>query len=145
MPGVTFIDMIYRLLSTKGFDTRQVELCNILFQEPIATSESYDSKVRIILEESGDFWKVKAESCKIKDGRTLSSVWSSNYQCEMHINRASRSKSIDIEGLKKGASSVLDMEEAYNYLRKININHYEFMKGLGSVYRGRTICLQKFT
>jgi acyl transferase domain-containing protein/NAD(P)-dependent dehydrogenase (short-subunit alcohol dehydrogenase family)/acyl carrier protein len=141
MPGVTFIDMIYRLLSTKGFDTRQVELCNILFQEPIATSESYDSKVRIILEESGDFWKVKAESCKIKDGRTLSSVWSSNYQCEMHINRASRSKSIDIEGLKKGASSVLDMEEAYNYLRKININHYEFMKGLGSVYRGKDYML----
>ena len=46
MPGVTFLDLIYRMLKGKGFVPQEMELHDILFKEPIATTDSYDKKIR---------------------------------------------------------------------------------------------------
>lgn len=141
VPGVTFLDIIYRFLKSKGFNIQEVEFRRILFLEPVATAESFDKKIQIILEKSGNYWTIKTSSQKFKDNQPLSSEWISNFQGEIHINKETLSKKIDIDGLKQNSKGVYDMDNAYLFSRKAGLYHYEFMKLLGQVYEGEDYVL----
>ncbi|MBZ9609088.1 SDR family NAD(P)-dependent oxidoreductase [Clostridium estertheticum] len=136
MPGVTLLDMIYRFLKTKGINLKEVELKNVLFSEPVSTSEEYDKKIRVTFKEKGNGYNVVAKSQKVKDGVVLSDTWDENLRCDVHFTIMYNTKSIDIESIKNSSIRTEDMDYAYNYVRKIDINHREFMKVLGKLYYG---------
>ncbi len=142
MPGVTYLDMIYRLLISKGFEHEKIELRNIIFKEPIITTSSYDKKIHMTFEESSDKWKAVSMSQKIKNNEILEENKAINFECDVLIdNNDILNKRINIQELKNCAISELDMDKAYGYARNVQINHYEFMKGLGRIYEGETYLL----
>ncbi|MFH0348560.1 SDR family NAD(P)-dependent oxidoreductase [Bacillus vallismortis] len=143
MPGVTFLDLIYKLLQAKGFNPEQVELRHILFKEAVATTEFYDKKVYINIyrDETNPFWTVVAKSKKVKNGLELEDEWVENLQCELHLIEAKKEQPINIEELKRSADEVVDLDSVYSLARQLDINHYEFMKGLGTLYKGERFVL----
>nr|WP_139488192.1 SDR family NAD(P)-dependent oxidoreductase [Brevibacillus dissolubilis] len=138
MPGVTFIDMICRGLIAHGLDPKKLELRNILFKEPIATSEEYDKEIEITVEKakSGKHHIVTCKSLKVKNGKTVHPDWVENFQCQLIKADEITPPTIDLEALKKKSGHIIDMDTAYSFIRQIDINHFVFMKGLGQIYEG---------
>lgn len=138
MPGVTLLDMIYRFVQTKGIDPQQVELRRVLFREAVSTSEHYDKKIRISFKKQESGYLVIAESRKVKDGAALEDGWDENLRCELVLEPLSGAvrRSIDIPRIIRDSHRVEDMDHAYGYVRRIDIRHLEFMKGLGKLYYG---------
>ncbi|AZS14156.1 SDR family NAD(P)-dependent oxidoreductase [Paenibacillus lutimineralis] len=147
MPGVTLLDMIYRFLQSKGIVLRDIELRKILFSEPISTSEYYDKKIRISFTKRAGFYEVLAQSMRVKGDEVLSGDWDENLRCELHLHLASTAerKTIDIAAIKNESQRVEDMDYAYSYVRKIDIRHSDFMKGLGKLYYGNRRILAEIT
>jgi pimeloyl-ACP methyl ester carboxylesterase/acyl carrier protein/NADP-dependent 3-hydroxy acid dehydrogenase YdfG len=134
VPGVAFLDIIYRYLIMKKYNLKEVELRNILFKEPIITSADFDKKVVIDLAYENGFWLINAKSCKYKNGLVVSDTWTHNFQAELHLNRDFIHKSIDIHSLKSQAKQVRDIDTSYAFARKAGLYHYEFMKLQGNIY-----------
>ncbi|MBF0225156.1 MAG: SDR family NAD(P)-dependent oxidoreductase [Desulfobacterales bacterium] len=134
MPGVTFIDMLYRILLFEGYDTNKIELKNLLFKEPVSTSEKYDAQIKITLEPSKDIGKITACTQRIKNDKIISEEWIENFTCELHYEHKPLNKAINIGVLKNNASKILDMDELYGHVRSVEISHYEFMKADGKIY-----------
>ncbi|WP_238652001.1 SDR family NAD(P)-dependent oxidoreductase [Paenibacillus piscarius] len=138
MPGVTLLDMIYRFLQTKGFRLPDIELRRVLFSEPVTTSGHYDKKIQISFTAQTEGYEVVAQSQKVKEGRVLDSAWDENLRCELHVRPvpSAERRTIDIGQIKSRSTRVEDMDHAYSYVRRIDIRHLEFMKGLGKLYYG---------
>ncbi len=136
MPGVTFLEMVCKALKAEGFSLSEIQLKNILFKEPISTTEAFDRRIRIALEKTEKCGIITAKSQKIKGNRVLSTKWEDHLQCELHLTQGFPAKTLDIEKLKHSAERVADADEAYAYSRKVGINHLEFMKTLGNIYLG---------
>jgi acyl transferase domain-containing protein/acyl carrier protein len=134
MPGVTFMDMILRSVQGKGFSPQEVELRNVLFMEPVATSEANDRKVQITMDPRGDHWLINARSQRIVGNQPVDNTWDENLQCELHVRADRITRSIDTEAIKKSAVREMDMDESYAFLRNVDINHFVFMKSLGRLY-----------
>src|SRR5262245_57695790 len=49
LPGVTFLDIVYRILLARGIDVGRVELRNVLFAEAVTTREGYERELRVIV------------------------------------------------------------------------------------------------
>ncbi|WP_195724205.1 SDR family NAD(P)-dependent oxidoreductase [Paenibacillus monticola] len=139
MPGVTFLDMLLRILKSEGIDESTVELRNIIFQEAIATTEDYDRRIEVSLvnEHSRLTLTVKSQRISSRSAEGVDSPWDTNFLCELHITVPAIPRMININQLKADAVAVRDLDEAYAYARQVNITHYEFMKGLGQVYEGQ--------
>lgn len=88
-----------------------------------------------------------AQSRKIKEHELLDSTWDENLRCELHLSpaRTGERKSIDIQQIKSLSHRVEDMDHAYSYVRRIDIRHLEFMKGLGKLYYGDQRILAEIT
>lgn len=134
MPGVTLIDMIYRMLKSKGIKPEDVELRKVWFNEPISTTNDYDKKIQIEFIKSADKNIIVAKSQKVKDGKKISDKWDTNLQCELHFAKVDKRNKIDIQSIKNNSHRCEDMDYAYSYVRKIDISHREFMKGNGKLY-----------
>nr|WP_218923395.1 SDR family NAD(P)-dependent oxidoreductase [Bacillus wiedmannii] len=136
MPGVTLIDIIYRMLQRYGYSMNEVELKRILFMEPIATTELFDKIIEVNIRKKFDVWVVTVKSGKIKNGTSLESEYVVNMQCEVHFNKSFIKKTIDIEQLKSESYEVTHLEQLYSYAGKLGVIHGEFMRGLGDIYEG---------
>jgi acyl transferase domain-containing protein/acyl carrier protein len=139
--GMTFLDLIYRVLNTKGFVSQQLELRRVLFKKPVVTTENYDQNIQISLKKVSDFWKVTVSSQKVKDSQVLSSGWDDNLECELHDTQMPLSKTLNIQTLKSSAIQQGDIDEFYALNRKVGLSHYDFMKGLGHFYKGKDYVL----
>jgi hypothetical protein len=137
LPGVTYLDLILRIASEE-FQTHQIHLSNILFYEPLTTSDLYDQRVEVIfdLDQSESFWRVQVRSQKFKD--VILSEWAKNVECSLYLNKEEfQAPSIDIAALKASSIEQFSMEEGvYSTARKHDIVHEEFMKSIGTVFRG---------
>lgn len=141
MPGVTFISLLYEAFQKEGYLPSDIELRDILFQEAVVTTEQYDRELRITLNKSDDKWKAEIKSRKIKSGRVVEPVWVTNFNCTVVQSIHCESSAFDIEEHKISCSEIQDMDMSYSHARRFDINHYEFMKSLGSVYVGKDFLL----
>ncbi|MBE4751861.1 SDR family NAD(P)-dependent oxidoreductase [Corallococcus sp. ZKHCc1 1396] len=140
MPGVTFLDMVYRGLA-RFWEPWRVELKNILFRHPIVTSEEFDRRVKFSFvpnhsASSKVVLNVTATSLKEKAGVAITSVWEEHFWGEVVLHDTPLQGSLDLERLKAGAVQVTDLDEAYAIARGLDIQHREFMKGAGRIWRG---------
>src|SRR3954447_23294035 len=53
LPGVTFLDILMRVLAAQGLDTERAELRRILFPEPVATAEGAPRELRLCVGRPG--------------------------------------------------------------------------------------------
>lgn len=136
MPGVTHLDMILRLLIQEGYEPGGIELRNIIFKEALATTETYDKRIRISLQPEGDHGLITVASRKFKDDRYLEEQWDENCQCEAWFVDTPLTGQIDPERMKREAHQVNDLADAYAVARKLYIEHKVFMQGLGTTYKG---------
>ncbi|RKG95269.1 hypothetical protein D7V97_37505, partial [Corallococcus sp. CA053C] len=137
MPGVVFLDMVLRALKAKGLDTTSVELRNILFIEPVATTERFDRRVHLRFtpqDAEARSWRVVAQSRPLASGSGSATGLTENFRCEVHIAHEPLTGRIDVASLMKQATRITDVDDAYVYARGAAIEHFEFMKGQGQLY-----------
>ncbi|WP_437627949.1 SDR family NAD(P)-dependent oxidoreductase [Sorangium sp. So ce1151] len=136
MPGVTFLDLIYRAAESAGLPRDGLELRHILFKNALATGAAFDRQIRVDLERRGGAWRATAASRKARDGRALSDEWEENFECEIHRAEADAPPPLDLDRLRRQAAQSLDVDDAYAVARAMEIQHFEFMKGRGKIHRG---------
>ncbi|MCY1047775.1 SDR family NAD(P)-dependent oxidoreductase [Corallococcus sp. bb12-1] len=140
LPGVVFLDLVLRALKAQGFDTATVELRDVLFSEPIATTEDFDRRVRLRFrpqDAKGRHWRVTAESSPLpSSGEEDASApeFAENFRCEVQFPREPLEGRLDVDALMKQATRTADVDDAYVYARDAAIEHLEFMKGQGRLY-----------
>ncbi|MBD2525415.1 SDR family NAD(P)-dependent oxidoreductase [Nostoc sp. FACHB-133] len=141
MPGVTFIDMIFKTLKARFFDIENLELRNIMFLEPIVTTADFDRKVEIHISPNGTDWGIEATSTKWKNGEVKDSSITKHLTCQLLTKELQIKNLIDISILKHKATQVVDLDACYAITRKVGIDHDNFMKPSGKVYGSLYGCL----
>lgn len=142
MPGVCFLDMIYRALKSMAYSTESIVMKNILFKMPVITTDDYDRKIITTITNCDDFLLIRAISQKVKAGVEINSDSDDNFECEVHIESSqSQSDSIHIQSLINKAKETVSINEVYQFTRNLNIVHYNFMKGCGELYIGQDFLL----
>ena len=135
LPGVTLLDMIYRL-SAEYLGTQAVELRQILFKQPIVTSESFDQNILVKFTPCKSHWKVAVSSQKVKNNGTVEIQCDENAECLLYLKESSKnSEKFDVHSFISSAEQSWDIDDIYAMARQVHINHFEFMKTLGMVYR----------
>ncbi len=136
LPGVTFLDIIYRFLIMRGYSIQNVEIRNVLFQQPVIATPEFDQKVTITVERINNFYRFTGMSYPIKNGIQCGE-WTINLTGEIHFSEFHITKRIDIKKLINECEREFDIDKCYSYTRKSGVDHYEFMKLLGTVYSGK--------
>lgn len=136
MPGVTFIDIVYRALKLEGIEPANVELRNVLFKEPIVTTEGFDRKVELYLITENEKQKIISRSIMVKDDQPLESDWTEHFECEAGFAGQKDFSKLDYQSLISSSFQNVDMDEAYEIARRVDIRHFDFMKVAGEVYGG---------
>ncbi|MGD6960811.1 SDR family NAD(P)-dependent oxidoreductase [Fictibacillus phosphorivorans] len=137
MPGVAFLELICRYLKNKGISPNNIQLRNILFKEPIVTSEKFDKKIEIIFERNLDFWEVVARSQKVREKEVVDPAWVENLRCELTLTNTYSEIQVNVVNpvnLIKIADRQEDMDNIYDNIKRSGIEHFEFMKLSGDVY-----------
>ncbi|PWK14994.1 SDR family NAD(P)-dependent oxidoreductase [Tumebacillus permanentifrigoris] len=135
LPGVTLLDMVYRL-APKYLGTQKIELRNILFIQPVVTSEVFDKKVSVTFTPHHDHWKVNISSQKVKGDTILEDQQVQNMECRMYRKEtATQIPKFDVQGFINRAVRKYDMDDVYAMARQVKIHHDTFMKTLGTVYQ----------
>lgn len=131
LPGVTLIDMLYRLAA--GYlGERPIELRQIIFKQPVVTSEEFDKHLYVTFTPARDSWKVEITSEKAKNGTPLGGNRDENMECQLYLQEDTpRAKELNIEAFMKNASRKWDMHDIYGIARRSHIEHGEFMKMKG--------------
>jgi acyl transferase domain-containing protein/enoyl-CoA hydratase/carnithine racemase/acyl carrier protein/SAM-dependent methyltransferase len=136
MPGVTFLDILYRTLRQSGGDHRRAVLRDVLFPQPVVTTDGFDREISLTVgEPSAGAQEVRAESRWVRDGRPCSD-WSEHLRGQLTFGDDGLPGPVDLEALKADATRVGDMEELYARARQEGIRHGTAMRCFGRLYRG---------
>lgn len=136
LPGVTLLDMVYRL-SLPYLGTQAIELRNILFIQPIVTSPQFDQEVNVTFTPEPTHVQVRVTSRKVRGDQVVEPEWQANMECTLFTRQeqSQTNKIKDIKSMMNQADQKWDMDDVYGVAREADINHYTFMKTLGTVYR----------
>lgn len=135
LPGVTLLDMIYRL-STTYLGTQAIELKHVLFKQPIATTEQFDRNVFVTFKPYSSYWTVVITSQKVKNNVPVDSCFDENMECQLFLRKdISTRPKLNVNEFLNSFRHQFDMNEIYDIAKQNNINHFEFMKTLGTIYQ----------
>lgn len=156
MPGVTFLDILLRILRSQGLDHEQAVLTRILFTEAVATTEGRDREIRITIgaaDASGQR-PVRADS---RWAGVPGSPWRENLTALLGFDAApvdtdparpavaAQPPAIDLGALRSGAVRRYDMAELYARARDENIRHGPAMACHGLLHVGDGYLLAELT
>nr|WP_127483821.1 SDR family NAD(P)-dependent oxidoreductase [Paenibacillus ehimensis] len=137
LPGVVLLDMVYRL-SASSLRTQAIELRNVVFKQPIVTSEQFDIDIYAAFTQFEDYTEITVSSRKVlsdKNADTDAAVVV-NMECQLYMLYGTEAeRRPGIPALNRQADKRWDMDEVYAFARKADIEHFAFMKTLGTVYR----------
>ncbi len=135
LPGVVFLDLVYRVLQARGTDTSGVELRDVLFREPVVVAEGHDRRIRLrLLPVQGVSFQVNGESARLESNGDVSGAWRENFRCEIHPDAATSQEEEPVETSFEG--EIKDMDASYAYARGAGIEHLAFMKAEGAITLG---------
>lgn len=135
VPGVSFIDFIYRFLIMRGCTPSHYEIRSLLFKQPVIPTVDYDQKVVVSFIAQNGYYKFTGKSCPVSDNHPTE-IWTDNLEGELWPTEADEMRLIDIPNLMKSADTKIDIDECYRYSRESGLKHYEFMKLLGTASMG---------
>ncbi|APB70029.1 KR domain-containing protein [Paenibacillus polymyxa] len=147
LPGVVLLDMIYRL-SIQQLRLEIIELKQIVFMQPVVTTEQFDQNIYVTFTPVGSDWRVSVLSRRIRGEQFIDDETSTNMQCSLQSIDYLKERydhGIDIKQLMSSATAKWDMDEVYSLARGVKINHYPFMKTNGTVFQKgnqELMCLQ---
>ncbi|MGW3045379.1 SDR family NAD(P)-dependent oxidoreductase [Kitasatospora sp. NPDC001159] len=131
LPGVSFLDMIYRILLAHGVDTERVELRRLLFRNPAAAGPDFDTEVTIRFTADGDGYRVSATGTRRPSGEV-----EPLFDCRLLLDLPFPAESVNLAGLRTRAARTVDMAELYETVRRTGIEHGDFMRARGTLHVG---------
>ncbi|WP_437603947.1 SDR family NAD(P)-dependent oxidoreductase [Sorangium sp. So ce590] len=136
LPGVFFLDMVYRMAARIGVPPASIELRRCLFTEAIAVTDEDDRQVQVSFEPRQGGGVVSVESRRMRGSAALDERWDHNFTCELHLTDAPPPARVALDRLKAASTRETDADELYAFARSVDIEHREFMKAAGRIYRG---------
>jgi acyl transferase domain-containing protein/tryptophanase/pimeloyl-ACP methyl ester carboxylesterase len=134
LPGVTFVDILLRILTARGFVASEAILSDILFDEAIATGEDLDREVMVTVGAEADGAReITVRSRSIRTGETAGD-WRQNLTARLTFAEEVSPPPLDIAALKSAAHTVRDLAELYEQARQENIVHGPAMRCQGRIY-----------
>lgn len=134
LPGVFLLDLIYRMTERQNVPRQSVELRRVVFYQPIALSEDFDREIRISMEQVSNHWVTTVNSRNIQHV-PVDGEWAENCTAEIHLLASTPLELRDPAEWSVCFNSKTDIEELYAHVRSQHIDHYDFMKIRGTVFR----------
>lgn len=141
LPGTALIELVIDALYEEGIDINTIKLEDCTFYEPVIVSEEYCRKIAIIcriFENNKAIINIK--SCRVINEQEIDEYTDNFSACVCECVEGNLI-TIDAEAIKKKAIRISDMEDFYGNTRKMNIFHYEYMKGYGKIYENEDTLL----
>jgi acyl carrier protein len=136
LPGVTYLDVVIRLLHAAGIDRTDVVIENVIFAEAITTSAESDRELRCTVRASGaDRYEVAIDSRWLRGGQPAGD-WIANFTGEIAFRAGPEPPPLDLDDLKRRAESRSDLAELYQRACRENIVHGPAMRCTGDIWRG---------
>ncbi|TPG91037.1 alpha/beta fold hydrolase [Brevibacillus laterosporus] len=135
VPGLALMDMVYRVAALY-LDKQPIELRQVLFKQPIVTSEHFDKNIYVTFTPMESYWKVTITSQKVKDDLVIDQQMEVNMECFMYVmDNGKKHEKLDIQAFMNHSTKQWDMDQMYDLVRKTKIQHDTFMKTEGTVYQ----------
>uniref|UniRef100_UPI0015C563F8 SDR family NAD(P)-dependent oxidoreductase n=1 Tax=Streptomyces sp. JHA26 TaxID=1917143 RepID=UPI0015C563F8 len=135
LPGVTFLDIVFRVLAAQGVDRTTAVLRDVLFTEVVATAEGLDREIRLtVAPEADGAREVVGESRALRDGVPVTG-WARNFSARLTTTDEPEPV-LDAEESKRSATARGDMAELYARAREERIEHGPPMRCRGTLHRG---------
>ncbi|MFF7388032.1 SDR family NAD(P)-dependent oxidoreductase [Streptomyces scabiei] len=131
LPGVSFLDMIYRILRARGVDTTRVELRRVLFRNPVAAAAEFDTALRFAFTGDGDGYHVSVTGTRRPSGETEPVL-----DCRLLPDVPFPAESTDLTALRARTPDTTDMADLYATVRRTGIEHGDFMRAHGTLHVG---------
>ncbi len=136
MPGITFVDIIFRILIARGLDVTGLALRDILFTEPVSTAEDLDREIMVTIgAEVRTTRSVTVVSRAVRAGQPHGS-WKQNLAAELVVSQPAEAPCLDIASMMAAAEVVRDMAELYDQASRENIVHLPPMQCFGRLFIG---------
>ncbi|MER7013152.1 SDR family NAD(P)-dependent oxidoreductase [Saccharopolyspora sp. NPDC000359] len=133
LPGVSFLDLIYRVLAAKGVDTATAELRRVLFLRPVTTSAEADTELELRFTAEADRHRITVHASPLPHGGTRGAA-EQVLECELLLGAAFPESSLDLDALRRRAVRAVDMADVYEVVRRTGIVHGEFMRSSGTLH-----------
>ncbi len=135
LPGLAYIDILYQFFRERGYDYTMLELRNLSIYAPVIVEQGREVLLTIRCTESGrGQWRIAAEG-RLKTGEVYGRDKKSYISAEMVLtDQIKFDESIDIDGLKKTAKRIINMDQVYEQCRKKELVHKGFIKAAGNLY-----------
>ncbi|MDJ0380480.1 SDR family NAD(P)-dependent oxidoreductase [Streptomyces sp. G-G2] len=131
LPGVSFLDMIYRILRARGVDTSRVELRRVLFRNPVAAGPDFETELRVEFAADAGAHRVSVTGIRRPSGETEPVL-----DCRLHLDVPFPAETVDLSALRAGTPRTADMADLYALVRRTGIEHGEFMRARGTLHVG---------
>ncbi|MGX8906734.1 polyketide synthase dehydratase domain-containing protein [Streptomyces netropsis] len=133
LPGVTFLDLIYRILRSRGVDTQAVELRRVLFRRAVVAGEGFDTRLEFTF--TADVGRHRI----VVRGMPLPRTGGRGEACtvleaELYAGEPFPRHTVDLAALRTRATHTVDMAEPYRVARDAGLVHGPFMRGLGTLH-----------
>ncbi|NEC22875.1 polyketide synthase dehydratase domain-containing protein, partial [Streptomyces parvus] len=139
LPGVTFLDLVHRVLIARGLDPVSFALRDILFSEPVVTCEGHERELRVTVTAGapGRTRRITVESRWLRDGEPCA-PWRENARAELVDCDEPLPPPLDVPRLQGALEQRRDMDSLYARTRREGIRHGGPMTCLGTLHRGGT-------
>ncbi|MFD3806989.1 SDR family NAD(P)-dependent oxidoreductase [Streptomyces sp. NPDC058619] len=129
LPGVTFLDIVYRLLAARAVPLDRTELSDVLFVEPVVTTDSFDRELTVDIAPDGAVFRVTATSRRIRDGLPVDD------SVTTHLRATLRTDLPPLTGAPglQPSGTPRDVGEVYATGRSAGIEHRAFMRCAGTL------------
>ncbi|MEF2529750.1 polyketide synthase dehydratase domain-containing protein, partial [Streptomyces sp. CS62] len=131
LPGVSFLDMIYRILRARGVDTSRVELRRVLFRNPVAAGPDFDTELRLEFSADAEGHRILVTGTRRPTGETEPVL-----DCRLHLDVPFPAEAVDLPALRAGLPRTADMADLYALVRRTGIEHGAFMRARGTLHVG---------
>ncbi|WP_329110178.1 SDR family NAD(P)-dependent oxidoreductase [Micromonospora sp. NBC_01699] len=132
LPGVSILDMIYRILHVRGIDTAQAELRRVLFRNPVAAGPDFDTELTLRFTADGGRFRVSITGTRRPSGLTEAVL-----DCQLHLDLPFPEQTRDLAALRARADHIVDMADLYATVRTTGIEHGDFMRARGTLHVAR--------
>ncbi|WP_370419767.1 SDR family NAD(P)-dependent oxidoreductase [Streptomyces sp. QH1-20] len=133
LPGVTFLDLIHRILRSRGVDTGTVELRRVLFRRAVTAGEEFDTRLEFAFTADVGRHRIVVRGVPLPraGGRGEASTV---LEAELYAGEPFPRHTVDLAALRARATHTADMAEPYRVARDAGLVHGPFMRGLGTLY-----------
>ncbi|MGW0787714.1 SDR family NAD(P)-dependent oxidoreductase [Streptomyces sp. NPDC002911] len=129
LPGVTFLDIVYRMLAARDVPLDRTGLSDVLFVEPVVTTDSFDRELTVDIAPDGAVFRVTATSRRIRDGAPADDTVTTHFRATLHTDLPPLA---EVPALPESGTAS-DVGEVYATGRSAGVEHRAFMRCEGTL------------